>query len=105
MRYLYIIFFLLITGCVHTSFAAGVENIPSMIAIPLQDSLGNARKAEKRAVEQDKKATSNDNALKKVPKAKNKAIPRTIGPTSINLRSPRIAPVKVKVNTQVKIKL
>lgn len=107
MRYLYIFFVILIIGCANSASAAEAGNPSTSLDIPQQDTLGNAKRPEKRAVEKDKKESlsQTENTLKKVPKAKNQAIPRTIGPTSINVKSPRINPVKVKVNTQVKIKL
>ncbi|SMC62708.1 hypothetical protein [Pedobacter nyackensis] len=108
MRYhLYILFTMLIIGCVNGAYAAKTRNLSTALHILQQDTLGTARRQEKGAVEKDKKETlaQTEKALKKVPKAKNKVIPRTIGPTSINVKSPRINQVKVKVNTQVKIKL
>lgn len=98
---------MLIIGGINSASAAEAGSPFISLDIPQQDTLGNARRPEKRAVENDKKESlsQTENTLKKVPKAKNKAIPRTIGPTSINIKSPRINPVKVKVNTQVKIKL
>jgi len=108
MRYpLYILFTLLIIGCVNGAYAAKTRNLPTALPILQQDTLGTAKRQEKRAAEKDKKETlaQTEKALKTVPKAKNKVIPRTIGPTSINVKSPRINQVKVKVNTQVKIKL
>lgn len=107
MRHLYIFFIILIIGGINSASAAEAGNPSISMDIPQQDTLGTARRPEKRAVEKDKKESLSptENTLKTVPKAKNKAIPRTIGSTSINVKSPRINPVKVKVNTQVKIKL
>jgi len=103
---IFTLFVILVAGCIHTASAANVRNV-SMSLYLRQDTLGNAKQGEKRSTKKDKKQTSSptESTLKNVPKAKNKAIPRTIIPTSINIKSPRISPVKVKVNTQVKIKL
>lgn len=98
---------MLIIGCANGAYAAKAKNLPTSLQIQQQDTLGTGKRLEKPAVENDKKETlaQTKNTLRKVPKAKNKAIPKTIGSTSINIKSPRINPVKVKVNTQVKIKL
>ena len=99
----------------YSSHAADARNrsvhveILSMDIGMQQDSLSKAKKTEKKDVEKDKKEKlpQDEDALKKVPKAKNKAIPRAIVLPSINIKSPSIVPIKirVKVNTQVKIKL
>jgi hypothetical protein len=98
---------MLIIGCANSAHAAKARKLSTSLQIQQQDTLGTGKRLEKRAVEKDKKEIlpQTKNTLRKVPKAKNKAIPKTIGPTSININSPRINPVKVKVNTQVKIKL
>lgn len=104
--YLYILFIFLVIGCTNGAYAAKGRNPLISLSI-LQDTLGNAKRPVKRTVEKDKTKAEpqTEDILKNVPKAKNKAIPKTIVPTSINIKSPRITPVKVKVNTQVKIKL
>jgi len=105
--HLYILFIILILGCANSACAAKAKDLSTSLHIQQQDTLGTAKRLEKRALEKNKEETllQTGNALKKVPKAKNKAIPRTIGSTSINIKSSRINPVKVKVNTQVNIKL
>lgn len=108
MRHLlHILFTMLIIGCVNAAFAAKTRNLSASLHILEQDTLGNTVRQEKHTGEKDKKETSAQTSkdIKHVPKAKNKIIPRTIGPASINVKSPRIKQVKVKVNTQVKIKL
>jgi len=107
MKYhLYTLFIILIIGFTNEVYAAKVENLSVSICVQ-QDTLGNAKQLKKRLVAADRKEslTQTVKTLTKVPKAKNKAIPRTVIPTSINIKPPRINPVKVKVNTQVKIKL
>ncbi|MDQ0965360.1 hypothetical protein QFZ20_000763 [Flavobacterium sp. W4I14] len=108
MRYhLYILFTMLIIGCINGAYATVKKNMLLSTHILQQDTLNTARQQEKRAVEHNKKETltQTEKSLKNVPKAKNKVIPRTIGPTSLNIKSPGINQVKVRVNTQVKIKL
>lgn len=107
MRYLFTFFIMLIIGCINNAYAVEPGDPFRNLYLEEQDTLGNGKRQEKRVKEKEKDDNSAqaENTLKKVPKAKNKAIPRTVGPTSINIKSPRINPVKVKVNTQVKIKL
>lgn len=100
---------MLIIGSANGAYAAKGRDISISFDLQ-QDTSGNAKRPVKRTEEKDKKdkketLPQTEDLLKNVPKAKNKAIPRTIIPTSINIKSPRITPVKVKVNTQVKIKL
>ncbi|MGY3052417.1 hypothetical protein ACVWYG_000607 [Pedobacter sp. UYEF25] len=107
--------FLIITVVAFRSQAADVRKStmdPIAFSVGLsvqQDSLSKAKKVEKKAADKDKKEglPQTEDALKIVPKARNKAIPRAIVVPSIKIKSPRIVPikVKVKVNTQVKIKL
>lgn len=107
MRYYLISFFtILIIGCTNGAYAAKLRNFSIAVNVR-QDTSGNAKRPEKKPAEKDKSEalSQTERTLKTVPKAKNKAIPRTVATPSINIKSPRIAPVKVKVNTQVKIKL
>ncbi|MBB6240508.1 hypothetical protein HDC90_005186 [Pedobacter sp. AK013] len=102
-----LIFTMLIIGCVHGAYAAKTGNRSTSLRIIEQDTLSATSRQVKQRVEKDKKESlaQTRGDLQHVPKAKNKIIPKTIGPASINVKSLNIKQVKVKVNTQVKIKL
>ena len=116
MRY-FLFTFLLFTVCASSSYAADAMNLSvetrnfSVDMEAQQDSLSKGKEKEKKTVDKDKKETlpQAEEALKVIPKAKNKAIPRAVIVPVIKITSPRIAPVKVKikvkVKTQVRIKL
>lgn len=109
MKYYLLTFFtiLIIVGW-QNAYATTMDTHFSTTTV-LQDTLPKGKKADKQVLEKDKIATlpQTEDALMKVPKAKNKAIPKPIINPAIKITVPRIAPVKVKVkvNTQVKINL
>lgn len=72
-----------------------------------------------KAVQQDKKKSDTpidhkasvngkeavETVVKAVPKAKNRMVPKPVQSPKVNIKVPPVKPVKVKVNTKVKIKL
>ncbi len=112
MRYFLFTFFTIMVCAYSTraadtrKFYADPEELSANINMQ-QDSLSKAKKVEKKDADKDKKETlpQTEDVLKTVPKARNKAIPRAVVVPSIKIKSPSIIPIKVRVNTQVKIKL
>ena len=80
----------------------------------VQDSTGRTSPTQKQGEKKKKEAQASapqkvKQTVQKVPKAKNKAVPKAIpkvkGPTSVRVKTPQVKTIKVKVKTQVKIKL
>ncbi|TJZ59963.1 hypothetical protein FAZ15_13825 [Sphingobacterium olei] len=106
MKYLFLIGLGLLVS--HRIYAAPITREENLTFLLEQDTTGKSSRVQETVVQKkeksgDDKTQTVSAVIKKVPKAKNQAVPKTIGVTSIQINTPKVVPVKV--NTQVKIKL
>lgn len=94
----------------HTSTMEWSEPMMTISQDTVQRTVGSKTQESSEQKQEEKIAEAVDATIKKVPKAKNQIVPKTLSPTKVDVKTTTtVAPVKVKVkvkvNTATKIKL